>query len=58
MADRIATYAKFWPYYLREHAKPSTRRWHYIGSTLAIVFLLALIGTGNWWYLLGGLIAG
>ena len=35
------TFSSFWPYYLREHARPATRAWHYAGSTLAILVLLA-----------------
>jgi hypothetical protein len=52
MASRFQTYAEFWPFYLGEHAKRSTRAVHYvgtIGSTLALVVALA---TRDWWLLL------
>lgn len=58
MSERIATYDAFWPYYLREHGKPATRRIHYAGTTLALLCLAALIATGDWWWLLGALAAG
>jgi len=47
----IESYAEFWPYYLREHAQPSTRAWHYVGTTIAILVLIAVIVTGRWWFL-------
>lgn len=53
MARTITRYADFWPYYLREHAKPETRRLHYIGTALTFVFLaVALVQGGWWWWLL------
>lgn len=59
MADeRITSYAGFWPYYLREHSKPTTRAWHYFGTTLAIACLAALAVTGDWRFLPVGLVAG
>lgn len=54
----ITSYAAFWPYYLREHGKPLTRAWHYLGTTLAIGCLVALIITGDWRFLLAGLVSG
>ena len=50
--DRIASYRDFWPFYLREHAKPATRRLHYVGTALTFVFLLLAVRSGGWWWLL------
>jgi hypothetical protein len=55
MARTISTYRDFWPYYLREHAKPETRRLHYIGTALTFAFLALAIVWGGWWWLLGPL---
>jgi hypothetical protein len=55
---RIRSYAEFWPYYLREHARPATRAWHFCGTTLAIGFALVAIATGSAWWLLVAVPAG
>lgn len=52
MANQIATYAAFWPYYLREHARPDTRRLHYAGTALTFVFLAVALVKGGWWWAL------
>ena len=44
---RIATFAEFWPHYLREHSRPATRAWHYAGTTLSIACLVAGVITGR-----------
>ncbi len=62
MADvskpRIRTYPDFWPYYLNEHTKPATRALHYIGSTVALAAILALVVTGNPRFVLLALVGG
>jgi len=47
----ITHYADFWPYYLREHARPATRRLHYIGTALTFVFAGLALSRGGWWWL-------
>lgn len=56
--QRIASYAEFWPYYLAEHSRTSCRVLHYIGTTLALGFLIYLALSLNPWALLGGLVSG
>lgn len=45
---RFATFAEFWPHYLREHGRAATRGLHYVGTTLVIACLVAGIATGRW----------
>lgn len=55
---RFATYADFWPHYLREHAKRTTRNMHFAGTALAALSLLSGFVTGNAWFFALALIAG
>jgi len=57
MAERITTYREFWPYYLREHAKPETRAIHFGGTFIATASLIALIAT-RWLWLIPAVLAG
>lgn len=50
MARTITRYADFWPHYLREHARPATRRLHYAGTALTFVALGLAIERGGWWH--------
>lgn len=55
---QFRSFAEFYPFYLGEHSNPTCRRLHFIGTSLSLLFLLALFLTGDWWYLLAGLICG
>jgi hypothetical protein len=52
------TFAEFWPFYLREHAKPRTRALHYAGTSLVVLIAIAALVTGNWWLLIAMPLAG
>ena len=59
MAERTYTsFEDFFPFYLREHAKPSTRALHYFGTTLVILLALSAALTGRWLLLLALPVAG
>jgi hypothetical protein len=58
MSERIATYAEFWPYYLREHANPLTRSVHAAGTVLGCVLLLWAVLAGPLWLALAALVVG
>ena len=58
MSERIASYRDFWPYYLREHAKPGTRFIHYFGTGLVLLCVVSAIASGEWRVLLLAPIAG
>lgn len=47
MAQRYRTYEEFWPYYLREHARPGTRALHFAGTGLALLLLAIAAATLN-----------
>ena len=50
MVAKITSYAAFWPYYLREHAKRETRAIHYAGTALTFVLLAVTIVAGGYWW--------
>jgi hypothetical protein len=52
MQRRFASFADFYPFYLREHVQPATRRLHFVGTSLVIGCVLAAIVTRNAWWLL------
>jgi hypothetical protein len=52
-AWRVGSFAEFWPYYLREHAQPLTRRLHVIGTLIGLALLIAAFFGGPMLALVG-----
>lgn len=51
-------FGEFYPHYLSEHADPTCRRLHFVGTSLVLGFLVATVVTLNPWWLLGMPLAG
>jgi hypothetical protein len=58
MSQSFDSYSAFWHFYLRQHARPWTRRLHIGGILAALLFLIAAIVFSYPWLLLPALLAG
>jgi hypothetical protein len=58
MSEGFKSFAEFWPYYLREHAKPATRALHFAGTGAGLLLTFVALISGNYWLLLVALICG
>ena len=52
MARQYTTFAEFWPFYLREHSKTSTRALHYVGTSLVVLIAIAAVVAGRWGWMI------
>lgn len=57
-APRYTSFAEFWPFYLREHSKPTTRALHYVGTSLVVVLAGYAFAANAWWWLAALPVAG
>jgi hypothetical protein len=44
--ERFASFADFYPFYLGEHTHRTSRRLHFVGTSIAAVLLVAALFTG------------
>jgi len=51
-APEFTHFRDFFPYYLAEHANPTCRKLHYIGTVLANAVAIWALATGTWWALI------
>ena len=58
MSERINSFEEFWPYYVAEHSKPSTRAWHFAGTAAAWGCIATLAAKKKWKWLPLALVPG
>jgi len=51
------SFPEFYAAYLTGHSDRRSRQLHFLGSTLAIIFLTALVLTANVWWLLAAILS-
>ena len=56
--DTYHSFEEFWPHYLSEHASPSSRVLHVVGTATGFAFLVMLMLSGNLWFLPAALVSG
>ena len=52
------SFEDFYPFYLSEHANRTSRRLHFVGTTIALALLVAAIATRSGWLVLVALLQG
>lgn len=55
---KYRSFEEFWPFYLQEHSKPSTRALHYVGTTLVVAIAVIALVNGAWLWLAALPVAG
>lgn len=55
----MRSFEEFWPFYLGEHSRIETRRWHTLGTGIAMGahFVLLPLTRSMWWFV-GGFLVG
>ena len=49
--ERLRTFEEFWPFYVAQHSRPSTRALHFLGTTMVVLALAAGVLVSPWWFL-------
>jgi hypothetical protein len=58
LEKKYETFAEFYPSYLSQHSNRTCRQLHFVGSTLALLALVALVLTGSLYWLPVALVCG
>ncbi len=48
MSKEYTTFKSFYPFYLSQHSNPISRKLHYLGTSLVIALLIAVVIMGQW----------
>ena len=57
-AKRYVTFAEFYPFYLSEHENQTSRRLHFIGTSIGALLLVAAVVLLKWWIVVVALAQG
>ncbi|WP_442598755.1 Mpo1-like protein [Neobacillus sp. D3-1R] len=57
MNKNFSNFQEFWPFYLSQHRKKSTRAWHFVGTSFVFLFVILAIFFNVWYLLLAPIIA-
>ncbi len=52
------SFAEFYPFYLSEHSNRTSRRLHFVGTSMAVLLLGSAIATQNGWLIAVALLQG
>ena len=52
------SFNEFWPHYVAEHSRPQTRLLHFIGTAIALGWIVYFATVGRWWFIPLALIPG
>ncbi len=53
-----SSFRDFYPFYMREHHNRTCRRLHFVGTSCALMLIIAAITQQNPWWLLAALVCG
>lgn len=56
--EHFKTFSDFYPFYLSEHANRVSRRLHFVGTNLGLIYLVIALTTHNWWLLAAAVVQG
>jgi hypothetical protein len=48
-AKQFRSFREFYPFYLTEHSNSTSRRLHFVGTSIALALLIASVVTQHWW---------
>ncbi|MEO5565121.1 MAG: DUF962 domain-containing protein [Luteimonas sp.] len=55
---RFRTFDEFYPFYLGEHGNRTSRRLHFVGTSLSLVLVVAAVVSPLWWLIAVALVQG
>lgn len=58
MSEEYKSFKEFYPFYLSHHKDLNSRRLHFAGTALGLLFLLSFLFTLNFWHLILAVIFG